>query len=40
MYSQHTSDSNFKEEFLYLTFYSHVDFILKISVNFGLYYER
>ncbi|CAD8046205.1 unnamed protein product [Paramecium sonneborni] len=35
VYSSNPQAHYFKEEFLYLTFYSHVDFILKITVNFG-----
>ncbi|CAD8142689.1 unnamed protein product [Paramecium octaurelia] len=35
VYSSNPQAHYFKEEFLYLTFYSHVDFILKITVHFG-----
>ncbi|CAD8131992.1 unnamed protein product [Paramecium pentaurelia] len=35
VYSSNPQAHYFKEEFLYLTFYSHVDFILKITVNYG-----
>ncbi|CAK78694.1 unnamed protein product (macronuclear) [Paramecium tetraurelia] len=35
VYSSNPQAHYFKEEFLYLTFYSHIDFILKISVHFG-----
>ncbi|CAD8044047.1 unnamed protein product [Paramecium primaurelia] len=35
VYSSNPHAHYFKEEFLYLTFYSHVDFILKIQVHFG-----
>ncbi|CAD8126958.1 unnamed protein product [Paramecium sonneborni] len=35
VYSSNPQAHYFKEEFLYLTFYSHVDFILKLTVHFG-----